>query len=104
MTALEHNIMIDIVQKFADVCRAHNIPYMMYSGTLLGSYRHHDIIPWDDDADVFVDLSHRSQLIALLTTQLVQPMSYGLRDSWPRIKLWSPRSQWRAEMATGSVL
>ncbi|VDK43592.1 unnamed protein product [Dibothriocephalus latus] len=33
--------------------------WMIYAGTLLGSVRHHDITPWDDDLDVLVDFSAR---------------------------------------------
>ena len=33
-------------------CRRMKLRYFIISGTLLGSKRHGDIIPWDDDADV----------------------------------------------------
>ncbi|MBR4448491.1 phosphorylcholine transferase LicD [Methanobrevibacter sp.] len=37
---------------FDNVCKKHNIEYWMDYGTLLGSYRHEGLIPWDDDLDV----------------------------------------------------
>ncbi|CAG5134666.1 unnamed protein product [Candidula unifasciata] len=34
-----------------------NITYMMYGGTLIGSYRHHGPTPWDDDVDFILPLA-----------------------------------------------
>lgn len=39
---------------------AANVTYWMDSGTLLGSYRHHGLIPWDDDVDLLVRASDRA--------------------------------------------
>jgi len=38
--------------------RASNVTFWMDGGTLLGSYRHHGLIPWDDDVDLVL---HRAQ-------------------------------------------
>ena len=38
----------------------------MYAGTLLGSYRYHDLIPWDDDVDLLVPTSEQAAVRAAL--------------------------------------
>jgi len=44
-----------------DALDAAGVTFWVDSGTLLGSYRHQDFIPWDDDADLLVRASDRQR-------------------------------------------
>lgn len=45
-------VCIDLLVKFDEVCRKHQLKYFVAFGSLLGIIRHHGFIPWDDDIDV----------------------------------------------------
>ena len=50
-------LLLDVIEKL-------KIDYFIFGGTLIGSYRHHDVIPWDDDIDIMVNLTDRDAVIA----------------------------------------
>eukprot|EP01048_Picozoa_sp_COSAG05_P009881 COSAG05_NODE_838_length_7045_cov_19.123956_1_plen_445_part_00 len=53
-----------LLASVADVLEAQGLSYFLFGGTLLGAYRHGDIIPWDDDADILVPIEHRNAIFS----------------------------------------
>ena len=62
MNFKEYNITLDLLDTFSKMMEKHNLTYMMYGGTLIGSLRHNDVIPWDDDIDVIANYSDMNQI------------------------------------------
>lgn len=54
-----------ILKYFISVCDKYNLTYCCATGTMLGAVRHNDIIPWDDDIDVFMPRKDYEKLIDL---------------------------------------
>lgn len=58
----DKKMMHDTLKAFVGALEAANLTYMMYAGTLIGSYRHHGPIPWDDDIDLLLNASQKQQV------------------------------------------
>lgn len=45
---------LEILREFDRVCKALDIPYVLFAGSMLGAVRHKGYVPWDDDIDVIM--------------------------------------------------
>lgn len=89
MSGREKTIIYQILDALETASAKYGIGYFLCGGTLLGSYRHHDLIPWDDDVDICMNRTERddiySVLFALSPAYTVFPTEY-------RLKLYSQHS------------
>ncbi|XP_064630550.1 uncharacterized protein RP689-like [Lineus longissimus] len=65
MTDHERKVLQDIFHRFYEVANKHNVTYFLHYGSLLGSWRHHGMIPWDDDMDVAVHIRDRGRIMQI---------------------------------------
>ncbi|CAF4123052.1 unnamed protein product [Rotaria sp. Silwood2] len=58
------------------VCRKHNIPFLLIYGSLLGSYRQRDVIPWDDDIGIMIPIEEHTRFINIIKQMILQKKEY----------------------------
>ena len=75
-----------LLEEFDRVCKALDIPYMLFAGTMLGAVRHQGFIPWDDDVDVLLLRKDYDRLLqeaeAVLDTKKFF-LQKEFSDHWP---------------------
>ena len=82
--------LLDTLKEFDAVCREHNIIYYLAYGTLLGAIRHKGFIPWDDDADLWMDRENYTKLEKLMKGEHRQLSKNVYVADGIRPELWSP--------------
>ena len=65
-----------VLSTFISICKEHHLTYYCCGGTAIGAVRHHGMIPWDDDIDVFMPRPDYDRFVAIASQQL--PASYEL--------------------------
>ncbi|BFY98060.1 hypothetical protein BsWGS_01100 [Bradybaena similaris] len=61
-------LLLDTIAMFDLVMTRSGLDYMLYGGSLIGSYRHHGLVPWDDDVDVLVPHSTKNAVYQALSS------------------------------------
>lgn len=80
-----HEINRELLKAVDEICKKHGITYYLCWGALIGSFRHGDMIPWDNDVDVLITRSEFEKLLPYLYEEL-DPALYGVvmpRDYGP---------------------
>ena len=52
----------ELFRRWAAFAEKHNVSYALACGSLLGQYRNEDMISWDTDIDVYVDMKYYHRL------------------------------------------
>lgn len=78
------NVQLDLLAKFANVCKKNDLQWFVDAGTLLGAVRHHGFIPWDDDVDVIMPYDDYNKLCSL-ADEFKEPyflQTWKSQDGW----------------------
>ena len=66
-------VVLGVMCKIDEICREHNLQYMIFYGSLLGAVRHKGFIPWDDDIDIVMKREDCYKL-----SEIINSGDYGL--------------------------
>ena len=65
-----HQVELEILDDFVNVCEKHKLRYFLTGGTMLGAIRHSGFIPWDDDIDIGMPREDYDKFIKIGTDAL----------------------------------
>ncbi len=87
MSAKTKNEYYALLKDIHEILTENGIKYVLGAGTLLGSYRHGDIIPWDDDGDICIRLEDHMRLFKLtpIFKKKGITVDYGCISCWSNI-------------------
>lgn len=59
------NKLYQIITKFDNLCKKHDIIYYLGGGSALGALRHKGFLPWDDDVDLYITRDNYKKLLSV---------------------------------------
>lgn len=61
---------VEILRIIDNICKKHDLDYILCYGTLLGAVRHKGFIPWDEDLDIIMMRKDYNKLIEVLPDEI----------------------------------
>ena len=69
MTEKQKNL-LQLFREIDEICKKHNLRYVMAGGSLIGVVRNEGFIPWDDDVDIYMPKADWDKLVELAPKEL----------------------------------
>ena len=85
------DVIYDTLEIVDNVLRSAKINYTIICGTMLGSYRHGGLIPWDDDGDIAIKRQDEQKLLALTDTFAERGFILDIEPTFGGYRVWDPR-------------
>ena len=76
--------LLKLFREVDEICREHNLRYVLAGGSLIGALRHEGFVPWDDDVDLYMPRSDWEKFIEICKTELPPNRGYSVRR-WTEI-------------------
>ncbi|MEN6461384.1 MAG: LicD family protein [Syntrophomonas sp.] len=67
---IAYNLLVEVDR----ICKKYEIKYFLWAGTLLGTIRHKDFIPWDDDIDIVMFRDDYTRFLEVAQYELAEDM------------------------------
>ncbi|MDO5817577.1 MAG: LicD family protein [Eubacteriales bacterium] len=62
--------LLKLFREVDEICREHNLRYVLAGGSLIGTLRHEGFVPWDDDVDLYMPRPDWEKFIEICKTEL----------------------------------
>ena len=79
-----HQCNFELLSEIKRICEKYDIQFFLHGGTLLGSVRHQDFIPWDDDVDIIFLRQDYEIFIRVVAKELPENMEFLDYNNYPQ--------------------
>jgi lipopolysaccharide cholinephosphotransferase len=79
-----HQCNFELLSEIKRICEKYDIQFFLHGGTLLGSVRHQDFIPWDDDVDIIFLRQDYEKFIRVVAKELPENMDFLDYNNYPQ--------------------
>lgn len=95
---INHEICLELLDKFIEVCEKNNIDYYLAFGSCLGAVRHKGFIPWDINIDILMTVQEFKKLDAAMQKEKMGNMKWCCPQGCARVyPLLMREDSWKYE-------